>query len=59
MSGDCERERDHARTLFLCHLALAFQRGLEGAPAHKVDTKMRARVWAWWGEAIARGIVLG
>lgn len=45
------------RALFLCKLALAFQRGLDHAP-HRIDQRMRERAWLWWSEAQALGIVL-
>lgn len=48
------------RAVFLCKLALAYQRALsQDLPAHWVDVAMRRRAWGWWSEAISEGIVVG
>lgn len=43
--------------IFLCRLALAFQRALDH-PAHRIDQTMRRRTWDWWSRAQALGMVL-
>ncbi len=46
-------------SLFLCRLALAYQRALsQDVPPHQIDIIMRLRAWDWWSKAQQLGIVL-
>jgi len=47
-----------SEALFLCRLALAFQRA-QDAPVYRVNHRMmRLRAWGWWSEAQSMGVVL-